>query len=436
MLNLLSTILLLFSATSYAVINGSAVTVSGTTLCNNGTIEKTFAGTMTTTCGAGWSVGELGTVGPEDPVSQFAYSYPLDTFEYTTETLPTYGSWAPSTGVQYLWMVDEDDNGGNLRPQTLSVDQGAGLFGANSNAMRVDVTGSQTGAGGMFLRLYNNHNTNVNDYWFVKDLTNPPDEQRINRMRFWIKVPPQQDVSTDVKQFNFHVGTYQMLSAGTDLDGESNGWHHYHYYNFEDSDNWIQVIVDQHPHHIRNNPNGPNADLGVLTNMETGYNYFDLTSYFYLAAKVGYTSDPAFTLVDGIEFYEAPAEDEENIYGLSATISTNGELLFRFSVHKNKVNELLDIKYAFTSFHDNGGFTHGTYAPSGQNIDPPATNNGGYNGAEYRTSAINYGTNDAIYLAIKNQNEPTLFREIRIPITAQGYPYIPTTSPDMTEPTP
>lgn len=36
-----------------------SVTVSGTTLCNNGTIERTVAGTMTTTCGAGWSVGAL-----------------------------------------------------------------------------------------------------------------------------------------------------------------------------------------------------------------------------------------------------------------------------------------------------------------------------------------------------------------------------------------
>lgn len=44
---------------SFAVINGSSVTVTGTTLCNNGTIERTVAGTMTTTCGSGWSVGEL-----------------------------------------------------------------------------------------------------------------------------------------------------------------------------------------------------------------------------------------------------------------------------------------------------------------------------------------------------------------------------------------
>lgn len=53
------TLSLCVSLAAYAVINGASVTVSGTTLCNNGTIEKTFAGTMTTTCGAGWSVGEL-----------------------------------------------------------------------------------------------------------------------------------------------------------------------------------------------------------------------------------------------------------------------------------------------------------------------------------------------------------------------------------------
>ena len=36
-----------------------SVTVTDKTICNNGTIERTVAGTMTTTCGAGWSVGAL-----------------------------------------------------------------------------------------------------------------------------------------------------------------------------------------------------------------------------------------------------------------------------------------------------------------------------------------------------------------------------------------
>lgn len=51
---------------SYAVINGSTVTVDGSTTCNNGVTERTVAGTMTTTCGSGWSVGSLP---PAVPVS-------------------------------------------------------------------------------------------------------------------------------------------------------------------------------------------------------------------------------------------------------------------------------------------------------------------------------------------------------------------------------
>lgn len=50
---------ILFSISTYAVINGSAVTVSGTTTCNNGVTERVVAGTMSTTCGAGWNVGSL-----------------------------------------------------------------------------------------------------------------------------------------------------------------------------------------------------------------------------------------------------------------------------------------------------------------------------------------------------------------------------------------
>ena len=125
MLNLFSIILLLFSATSYAVINGASVTVAGTTLCNNGTIERTVAGTMTTTCGAGWSVGALGTAEPtlifsEDFDSQADWTSGLaendkggypdgagpDREQFaTTHNIPTgwYGvrqdpAWAPSRG--------------------------------------------------------------------------------------------------------------------------------------------------------------------------------------------------------------------------------------------------------------------------------------------------------------------------------------------------
>jgi len=88
MLNLFSIILLvLLSATSYAVINGAAVTVSGTTLCNNGTIDKTFAGTMTTTCGSGWAVGSVDDIVPPPAGLLFETNFANDgAFDITNQS--------------------------------------------------------------------------------------------------------------------------------------------------------------------------------------------------------------------------------------------------------------------------------------------------------------------------------------------------------------
>jgi len=84
---------------AYAVINGSAVTVSGTTLCNNGTIERTVAGTMTTTCGAGWSVGAL-------PEAQILFTENFDAqADWTSDNLVTVSKYS----VPANWTVGRAD---------------------------------------------------------------------------------------------------------------------------------------------------------------------------------------------------------------------------------------------------------------------------------------------------------------------------------------
>lgn len=416
LLTLFTTLIVIFASSQVkAVVNPTADNITLDVQCANGRMGKGK-------CPAGQAYFEP---------SQYAYSHPLDTFEYTA--LPSYGSWAAET--KYIWEVSEVDNGGNTRPQSLTVSQGQGLFGSNKNAMSVTVTGSSAAAGGMFLRLYNNHNTNINDYWWVRDLTNAHTLQKINRMRFWIKAPPSQPKLEDHRA-GFHVGTYQRLSTAPASEQESNGWHHYHYYNLEYTNSWTQIIVDRRPHHKRGVTNDT-LEPSVLTNMEAGYDYFDLMTYFYItSANNAYTAHPATTLVDGFEFYEEPYEEDEfGIYAISGTIDQSGQLVFKWSVDINDTNDLFDIKYAYTSFHENGGWSHGQYAPNGQNINPPATQSpSSYNGAAYRTSEINYGANSAIYIAVKNQNQPTLFREMRIPITQAGFPYLPSTTPDLTEP--
>lgn len=53
---------MLFGGNAVAAINGTTVVMDGPpTTCNNGVTEREVAGTMTTTCGDGWSVGPLGS---------------------------------------------------------------------------------------------------------------------------------------------------------------------------------------------------------------------------------------------------------------------------------------------------------------------------------------------------------------------------------------
>lgn len=355
-----------------------------------------------------------------------AFSYPLDTFEYTE--IPSWSPW-DNGSYRYLWEVDEDDNAGRPRPQSRSIGVGEGIFGANKSALLVDVQESDHGAGGAFPMFVNWHG-NDGGYWFVRESAQWTQLQRINRFRLWVWAPEGQNVAGDNRQ-NVHVGTYLMESARDPL-GESNNWHFYHYFSLEHTGSWMQLIVDNHPSHQRG-ANG-NTEHGVLAEPEPGYGYFDLMSWFYFKNQNANTIDPHQVKFDGFEFYEAPAEDVDHIYSLQGTYTSGGEVFIKFSCRKDQTNDTFDVRYAFSSFHDNGGFVHGSAAPSGTGIECSSGQvPSGYNFVTYRTSAIDVAGQDAIYIAIQHQDEPTLFREIRIPIAANAFPNLPATTPLLTQ---
>lgn len=353
------------------------------------------------------------------------YQFTLDTVEYST--VPTFQEYSQTRGV---WEVSvESPRTGLPRPQTLSVGVGQGIFGANKNALRVDVQESTHGSGGTFLRLHNAHG--ATGYWFVRDYANWTDLKRINRMRFWMRVHDGY-LERNSNQANFHVGTFLMESGGSST-GESNNWHFYHVYNIEYTDSWLQVIVDTHPHHIRG------ADGSVEQNdkieMEPGYGYFDLLTYFYFAFIDSSSIDPHTNVFDGIEFYEVVGEDTDHIHSMSGTYSAAGELILKWRCRKDETDTFFQVKYSFSSFHENGGFGFGSLAPGGDSVTCISTLvPSGFAGVEYRTKEINLRGQTAIYFAVKHESQATKFREFRIPLTLDALPALPNGTPDLTEP--
>lgn len=104
-MKLLFLALLALANISYAVVNGTAVTVEGTTICNNGSIERTVAGTMTTTCGAGWSVGPL----PSGPVTLFEENFDntTDWYNATKNTVGTVPNNWDDAMANEAWHPDD-----------------------------------------------------------------------------------------------------------------------------------------------------------------------------------------------------------------------------------------------------------------------------------------------------------------------------------------
>lgn len=236
-----------------------------------------------------------------------------------------------------------------------------------------------------------------------------------NRMRFWIKVPPE-NVQADIKTTNFHVGTYYRASNGDRTSAESGGNHFYHYYNLPYMDGvWHQVIVDTHPNHIRGK--GGNTEHGnrEYPTGESNLNYFDLMTRFYMKFLTQPSSYPAIYHFDDAELYHDPNnENIDQIYAMHGSYSNVGgknKLLVGWNTDKNENNINQEVRYSFEDIHDLG-WGNATPAPNGV-IDPPGS--GGYNGVEYQTAQIAMANHEQIFIAIKPANS-NLFRQIIIPL--------------------
>ena len=235
-----------------------------------------------------------------------------------------------------------------------------------------------------------------------------------NRLRFWIKVPPGTTPETGGNH-NFEFGTYIRCSTCDISSAESENMHFYHFFNFDYTGQWEQAIVDMHPNHQRGGNGNTEWGNQLHPSRESGFNYFDLLTRFYMDFPYLKFASPSTFYIDSFEFYNQTAqENEDQVYSVHGTyIAASNTLKIGWQRNKNENTILHEVRYAFSDIHTLG-WNSATVAPNGI-IAPPG--DGGYNGMEYQTNAINLSAQSVIYLAIKPQNS-NLFRQIAIPVSS------------------
>jgi hypothetical protein len=253
-------------------------------------------------------------------------------------------------------------------------------------------------------------------------VTNPSSWQtgRVNRMRFWIKVPPGPGTPSGGNH-NFEIGTYVRCS--TCGGAEDGGSHFYHFYNFGSTGEWEQVIVDTHPDHERGGNGSSELPDQLHPTGESAYTYFDLITRFYLDFEGQQFNMPATFYLDGFELYtETRPENVAQVRSLHAVyVPQTNEVRVGWTRHKGEDNVRHEVRYSFSDIHS-GGWNNATAAPSGV-VTPPSS--GGYNGMVWRSTALNLSGRSQVYIAIKPQNS-NLFRQIRVPLAATSTASAPT----------
>lgn len=236
---------------------------------------------------------------------------------------------------------------------------------------------------------------------------------KYNRMRVWIKTPPELDYVDSAAGSNFQIANYIRRTTGPVNSAESDNGHFYNYYNIPYSGEWHQIIYDWHPHHQRGAQGSTEHYAKPYPTSEPGYNWFDLMTRFYMSCTGTNSSFPATFMADDIELYHDPNDENvEEIYSLHGVyIPGSNTIHIGWSRLKTNDSDTHEVRYAFQSVHKIG-WAAATPAPNGIN---PVGGSLGANRVKYATTAINVSGQSKIYMAVKPQNS-SRFREIEIPL--------------------
>lgn len=236
---------------------------------------------------------------------------------------------------------------------------------------------------------------------------------RFNRMRFWVKVPKGITAQGD-GNFNLQVGMYMRRKNGDGANAEDGGGHWYHLYNIPYTGEWHQVIIDTHPNHQRGGNGATEWGDRTYVTGESGYNYFDALTWFYVDFQGKLAQTPGTFYFDGFELFR---EDNANlnigqIYSIdSVYIPSSNTVRVGWSRDKGMPGDATkqEVRYAYSDIYALG-WDKATVAPNGT-VSP-----NGYQGMTYTTNQINVSGRTNLYIAIKPQNA-SKFRQVIVPIS-------------------
>jgi len=340
------------------------------------------------------------------------------------------GSAAPSrapSGEERMVLLDFDEaiaanKAGDGYPTCYDGRQGARKEGGVFEA-RIDGKNARVGSclrmrltKGAWYAQFNPY-TKAGTREFARDYSKDPRQWRLNtynRMRFWIRLPEGASPHRVDGRSNLNVGTYVKRVANSDpRSDEAGGNHYYHMTNVPALGCWTLVVLNMHPDHRRGNSGADDPGNLPHPTGEADYNYFDALTRFYIQDERPPARHPADYLLDDVEFYREPAEEnDEQVYSLTGThVPASNRVVVTWRRHKRDNDVRHEVRYAFESIH-RIGWDRATPAPRGW-VRPPGY--GGYNGMVYDTTDLPLADREVLYLAIRPENSKR-FSHIALPL--------------------
>jgi len=337
----------------------------------------------------------------------------IDDFEYN-EIPVVRPSKDVSDYTRYLWGHMPNDIYGNYRPGRAFVTSDQAHDGTNSMAGEIDDNMNT------FIQYYPYDEDKFEWRYLREQIAHQTGEDNwqldtYNRLKFWVKIDPKQ-ITPDDKTTNFHVGTYIRSTSGDRKSAEDQNKHYYHYYNLEATGEWHQVIVDFHPNHQRSANGGVEQGVLEYPTGESGMNYFDLMTRFYVKFVSGLSSYPGTHYFDGFELYHDPnPENIDQVYSLSGVYVPNtGQIIVAWKRRKEENDVAHEVRYSYNSIHVTGWENAKTLSNS--TVMPKGIY--GYNGMKFKTTTDlleDFNKPASVFIGIKPTNSSS-FREIEIPL--------------------
>lgn len=293
---------------AWGALNGSSTTITTSTLCNNGAIEQEFAGTFSTTCGSGWTVGEL-----ETSITTF--------LDYDDGDGQAWDGWTWDINVGlfgdegWKWTDTGAPWGACVNASSYCLPMSFGKSSVATGVIDTTQRAPSTSTGGS-LYITESGAGQQADWWIWQGGKSFGDYGTTNsdtdRLSFYLKLEGNNATDPDdPQQQNLHIGTY--LCDPSDCPSETAGHHYYHWLGIGGSMNdvWVHIQLDKHPQHSNvlslNDPRLIN-NPGLVPD---GLDYYESMMQIYVAMEGSPQAGTTSFTIDELEFFNQTEEQNE-----------------------------------------------------------------------------------------------------------------------------